>query len=136
MARAEEDAEHRLAVLTTWGFFGGFAVAMVATGFSADSVAAAAAGYALIAAGFVAHLIVNWVYKAGFRNGEITAAFGLFGVAVAVFMASWLFNPDFSRADVYSGLLGLSTVVVGFLAYLTTRYGLRGSFSMFHIQRH
>jgi hypothetical protein len=136
MTRVEEDAEHRLAVLTGWMFFGGLAVAMIASGFSADSVPAAAAGYALMAAGFVAHLVVNWVYRAGFRNGEIAAAFGLFGTAVAVFMASWLFNPEFSRADVASGLLGLATVVLGFLAYLTTRYGLRGSFSMFHIQRH
>lgn len=136
MASAVDDAEHRLAVLTNWGFWGSFAIATVASGFATDNVLVSLAGYAMLAAGFVSHVIVNWVWHASFRNGEIAAAFGLFGVAVVTFLASWLLEPGFSRADVYSGLLGLVLVLAGFLAYLTTRFGLRGSFSMFHIQRH
>jgi hypothetical protein len=135
MLRPEEDAEHRLAVLTNWGFWGGFAIALVASGFAADSVVVSLAGYGLLVAGFVSHVIVNWVYGTGFRNGEVTAAFGLFGVAVVTFLLSWLLNPLFSRADVVSGLAGLAIVVFGFIVYLTTRFGLRGSFSMFHIQQ-
>jgi hypothetical protein len=134
MPTAEEDAEHRLAVLTTWGLFGPFALAVGASGFAADRYLVCLGAYGLLAAAFVAHVIVNWVYGRGFRNGEVAAAIGIYGVAVLVFMASWLLDPAFSTADVYAGLTGLVLAIGGFLGYLITRYGLRGSFSMFHIR--
>lgn len=134
MTEPEEDAEHRLAVLANWGLFSPFALATGTSGFSADSYLLCLSAYALVALAFVAHIVINWVWKTGFRPGETAAAIGLYGVAVLVFMASWLLDATFSDTDVYAGLTGLVLAIVGFLAYLITRYGLRGSFSMFHIR--
>lgn len=134
MMTKEEDAEHRLAVLTNWGLFTPFAVAVGASGFAADSYWVCLAAYALIAAAFTAHIVLNWIWRTGFRPGEAAAAIGLYGVAVLLFLAGWLLDPTFSEADIYAGLTGLVLAVVGFLAYLITRYGLGGSFSMFHIR--
>jgi hypothetical protein len=129
-----EDHEHRLAVLTSWSLWGSFGTASVISAFAWDSYLVALCGYALLITGFVSHIIINWVYRTSFRNGEIVTGISLFGVCVLMFLASWLFDPDFTRVDVYSGLTGLAVTVAAFLAYLTTRYGLTGSFSMFHMR--
>lgn len=135
MTDADSDAEHRLAVLTSWGLFGSLSLGTVATAFRADSVVVAIAGYAILVAGFVAHLVINRIYRRDFRSGEIATAFTLFGVAVLAFLASWAFDPAFTATDVEIGLVGLTVVIAGFLVYVITRYGLTGAFSMFHPHR-
>lgn len=135
MSEAETDAEQRLAVLTSWGLFGAFSLALVATGFRADSLAVSASGYLVLVAGFVSHLIINRIYGMGFRSGEIAAGISLFGVAALTFMAFWAFDPAFTVDDVASGTLGLVVAAGCFIVYLATRYGLKGAFSMFHIHR-
>lgn len=132
---ADNDAEHRLAVLTSWALFGSFSLAFIASGFRADRFLIACAGYALVVAGFVSHIIINRVYRAEFRLGEIATAVTLFGVAILSFMASWLFEPGFSETDVLVGIVGLVVVIACFFAYLATRHGVSGAFSMFHTHR-
>lgn len=135
MTEADEDAEHRLAVLTSWALFGPLSLGVVATAFRGDSVVAAAAGYALLVAGFIAHLVINRIYAGDFRPGEIATAVCLFGVAILAFLASWAFDPAFSRRDIEIGIIGLALISAGFVIYLTTRHGLSGAFSMFHAHR-
>ncbi|KAB2874821.1 MAG: hypothetical protein F9K43_03720 [Bauldia sp.] len=132
---ADNDAEHRLAVLTNWGLFGPFSLAFMASGFRADQFLIASAGYALLVAGFVSHLIINRIYRSEFRLGEIATAVTLFGVAILSFMASWAFAPGFSETDVLIGIVGLVVVIACFFAYLATRHGISGAFSMFHTHR-
>ena len=83
----------------------------------------------------MAHLIINRIYTIEFAEGEIAAAFAIFGLALLGFVASWLFTPNFDRTQVELGLTGSALAVVGCFAYLVTRHGLKGSFSMFHIKR-
>lgn len=135
MSEAETDAEQRLAVLTSWGLFGAFSLAIVATGFRADDILVSAAGYLVLVAGFVSHLIINRIYDIGFRSGEIAAGISAFGLAAVSFMAFWAFDPNFTTQDMLSGLLGLAVAAACFVVYLATRFGLKGAFSMFHIHR-
>lgn len=132
---AEQDLEHRVAVLTNWGFWGVLGAGFVLSGFEMDFYFLALFGFALLVAGFVAHLIVNRIYAAGFRTGEVAAGFGIFGVAVLAFIVSWLLDPTFSDVDVLSGITGIVVVIGSFLVYVATRFGLKGSFSMFHTDR-
>ncbi len=135
MSEAETDAEQRLAVLTSWGLFGAFSLALVATGFRADHILVAAAGYLVLVAGFVSHLIINRIYGMGFRSGEIAAGISLFGLAAFSFLVFWAFDPAFTLSNALSGLLGLAVAAACFVVYLATRFGLKGAFSMFHIHR-
>lgn len=135
MTDTEYDAEHRLAVLTSWGLFGSFSLGVVLTGFRADQIAIIGAGYLLLAAGFISHLVINRIYAMPFRAGEIATAISLFGVAALSLIANWAFDPGFSETDVQGGILGLAVVLFGFITYLATRFGLRGAFSMYHIDR-
>ncbi len=85
----------------------------------------------------MAHVIVNWVYGTGFRSGEITAAFGMFGVAVVTFLLSWLLKPPVSAGLTSSPYWPGWQIVVffGFIVYLTTRFGLAGRSPCSHIQQ-
>jgi DMSO/TMAO reductase YedYZ heme-binding membrane subunit len=131
----EASVESRIAVLTNWGFLGAFGVGFVLSGFRSDSYLLGLLGFALLAAAFVAHLIINRIYAIEFAEGEIAAAFAIFGLALLGFVASWLFTPNFDRTQVELGLTGSALAVVGCFAYVVTRHGLKGSFSMFHIKR-
>lgn len=131
----EANVESRIAVLTNWGFLGAFGVGFVLSGFRSNSYLLGLLGFALLAAAFVAHLIINRIYTIEFAEGEIAAAFAIFGLALLGFVASWLFTPNFDRTQVELGLTGSALAVVGCFAYLVTRHGLKGSFSMFHIKR-
>ncbi len=130
--RADQDMENRLAVLTSWGLLGPFGIGFVLSGFRSGIYAVGLFGFGLLVIGFVSHLIINRIYGVDFRNGEIASAFGLFGVATLGFVATWVFDPAFGRNAVLLGLTGCSLAVAGVFAYVATRYGLRGSFSMFH----
>jgi len=131
----ESSVESRIAVLTDWGFLGAFGVGFVLSGFSSDSYLFGLLGFALLAAAFVAHLIINRIYAIEFAEGEIAAAFAIFGLALLGFVASWLFTPNFDRTQVELSLTGAALAVVGCFAYVVTRHGMKGSFSMFHIKR-
>ncbi len=135
MTEADLDAEHRLAVLTSWALFGALSLGAVATGFRADDIAVACVGYAILVAGAISHLVINRIYGRDFRPGEIATAITLFGVAALAFLAAWVLGPGLTPAGVTIGLVGMAVVVAGFLAYLVTRHGLTGAFSMFHPER-
>ncbi len=135
MTEADNDAEHRLAVLTSWGLFGPLSLGMVATAFRADSLAVAAGGYGILLAGAISHIVINRIYRRDFRPGEVVAAISLFGVAVIAFLAAWVLPPGLTPGGVVIGLAGLGLVVAGFVIYLVTRHGLTSAFSMFHSER-
>lgn len=127
--------DHRVAVLTNWGFWGSFGVAVLVSGFSEDAYLLGLAGLALFAAGFVGHVIINHVWRTGFRDGEVATAMIAFGIAVLGFVLTWIAEPGMSRPRVYLALTGVALAVGGLFIYLASRFGLRGAFSMFHTDR-
>jgi hypothetical protein len=133
-AQAESDLENRLAVLTNWSFWGSFGMCFVLSGFAENRYLIGVAGFALIGVAFVSHLIINRVFETSFRNGEITTAAAAFGIALLAFILAWIVAPDMDRPRVWLGLTGAALGVGGMFAYLTARFGLINSFSMFHIK--
>ncbi|HMB75989.1 MAG TPA: hypothetical protein VKN76_06290 [Kiloniellaceae bacterium] len=124
--------ERRLAVITNWGVAGSFGLGLIQTGFGDGNVPIGLAGFGLIAAGFVSQVIVNKLYSSRFSRGEIAFGIAAFGIAVLTFIFAWLFDPAFDGADMAIGISGFAGLIGCFLIYLIARYGLKGSFSMFH----
>ena len=127
--------ESRFAVLTSWALWAPFGTGFVLSGFRAEDLTLGLFGFALLAAGAVSHLVVNRVYGVDFSDGQIAAAAGLFVVSLLGFLGSWVSSPHFGQTDVLLGLIGSTIVVAGAFVYVAARYGLRGSFSMFHMKR-
>lgn len=123
--------EHRLAVTTSWGFFGGFAFCFVVSGFSGGNLAAGLIGFALFIAGFAAHVIINWIYQTDFTAGESALGFVVFVVAAVSFIGSWIFDPNFGAINRAIGLAGFGSTFGCFMFYMFVKYGVRGSFTKF-----
>jgi hypothetical protein len=125
------DSEHRLAVITDWGFFGAFAFCFVLSGFTRADLAAGLLGFALFIVAFIGHVILNWIFRTDFTAGEAALGFVVFVVAALSFIGSWLFDPKFGAINLAIGLVGFGAIVASVLFYLFTKYGMRGSFTLF-----
>lgn len=125
-----EAQEHRLAVMTDWGFLGSFGVCLILSGFAEDSPVAGLAGFATIVGAFIAHVIVNRIYRADFTHPQVALGLGAFTVGVLCFIASVLFNPGFGEIDLAVGLVGFSGLAAAFVIYIIINYGVRESYQM------
>jgi hypothetical protein len=130
---ATAQLEHRLAVITNWAFFACFGFSFALSGFTDDNAVAGLAGFAAFVLGFVAHVIVNRIFRVGFTNSQIALGLTVFSVCVLGFIASWLFDPHFVAVDVVIGLVGFGAIIACFILYIVINYGVRGSYGM--IQR-
>ena len=125
------DLEHRLAVTTSWAFFGAFAFCFIVDGFSAGLLAPGLLGFFLVIVAFVAHVIINWIFHTDFTAGEAALGLVVFVVAALSFIGSWIFDPKFGATNLMLGLAGFSAIVASFLFYMFARYGMSGSFTLF-----
>jgi drug/metabolite transporter (DMT)-like permease len=119
-----------LAVMTDWGLLGGFGVCLILSGFAEDSLVAGLAGFALLIAAFVAHVVINRIFQAGFSQPQIALGLTSFTVGVLCFIVSVLFNTNFVEADVEIGLLGFTALAASFIVYVIINYGVRESYAM------
>jgi drug/metabolite transporter (DMT)-like permease len=122
--------EHRLAIMTGWGFFGSFGICLILSGFAENSLIAGLSGFVVIVAGFVVHIILNRIYGAGFSQAQIALGLAAFTVGVFCFIASVLFGGILGEADVAIGLVGFSGLAAAFVTYIVINYGVRGSYQM------
>ncbi len=127
--------EKRLAVATNWALFAPFGLCFILSGFGTEQWLVSLGGFALIVAGFIAHVIVNAVFKTGFSAGEVATGFVAFGVALTGFILACLLDHDLGAIDIASGIAGFAAIVACFLVYLVTKFGLKGAFSQFHVKR-
>lgn len=126
----DDAQEHRLATMTNWAFCGAFGVCLILSGFAEDSLVAGLAGFATLAAGFVAHIVVNRIYGGDFSYPQIALGLVAFTVGVLCFIVSILLNPGFGEIDIAIGLVGFSALAAAFVIYIVINYGLRGSYQM------
>lgn len=133
MPEPSQPVDRGILVSAIWAALGLLGLGIVLEGFTRDSWAISVAGVATLAVAFAAHMIVNAVFGTGFSRGETALGIGMYGLLGFVFLAGAV-SGGMSRADYHSGLLLFGTMAVGFLVYLTTRHGLRGAFSRFHIR--
>src|SRR5437763_4976436 len=126
----DEAQEHRLAVITGWAFFGSFGLCLIISGFAEDSMIAGLAGFLTLIVGFLAHVLLNAIYRARFTQPQIALGLGAFTVGVLCFIASVLVTPGFGEIDVATGLIGFSALAAAFVVYIIINYGVRGSYQM------
>jgi drug/metabolite transporter (DMT)-like permease len=122
--------EHRLAIVTGWGFLGGFGICLILSGFAEQSLVAGLGGFAILVGAFVVHVIVNSLYRTGFTQPQIALGLGAFTLGVLCFIASVLFNPGFREVDIAIGLVGFSALAATFVIYIIVNYGVRESYAM------
>jgi hypothetical protein len=133
MHEPSKPVERGILVFAIWATLGFLGLGIVLEGFSRDSWAISAAGVATLVTAFVAHMVANAVFRTGFTRGEAALGIGTYGLLGAVFLLG-VVGGEMSMTDYYSGLTLFGVLAAGFLAYLTTRHGLRGAFSQFHIR--
>lgn len=102
-------------------------------GFSRDAYLVSLAGIVAIVLGFAAHIVINAIFATGFRPGEAALGIGTFGIIALAFIGGWA-TGGLSASDYWSGLTLFAVLALGMPVYLSTRYGLRGAFSRFHIR--
>jgi hypothetical protein len=124
--------EHRLAIMTNWAFFASFGFCFVLSGFSVSDPVAGLVGFAAFIAGFIAHIIINRIFRVAFTSPQVALALTAFIIAVLAFIASALFDPAFSRTNIYVGFAGFGAIMVAFIVYVFINYGVRGSYAMMH----
>lgn len=94
------------------------------------------AGFALLIATFVGHIIVNVVLKTAFTAGETALGGVVFAVALIHLLISWLLFPDWLQPRVFMMLgLGLASLVVTLIVYLLIAFGPRQAFEKFDVIR-
>lgn len=125
--------ERDLLVFSIWAVLGFGGLALLVEGFSRDSYVISLAATVMIIAGFVAHIVVNAVFGCGFRPGETVLGISAFGVLALAFISGWAVG-GLSPADYWSGLTLLAALGFGLPVYLSTRYGMKGAFSRFHVR--
>ncbi|MDH6265622.1 hypothetical protein M2360_001012 [Rhizobium sp. SG_E_25_P2] len=125
--------ERTILIFAIWGVLGFLGLGVFLEGMKSDLWPLSSAGVLLIVFAFVAHIIVNGIFKAEFSPGEAALGIGVYGILGLVFIVSAA-TGGLTMADYYSGLTLFGVLAVGFLAYLFTRHGLRGAFSRFHIK--
>jgi len=125
-----ERVESRVAVYTSWALFGSFGFCFTVTGFSDSNLLFGLTGFAMFLIGFCAHLIIQRIFGTDFSKGEVALGLAIFGISVLAFVGSWLFDPSFNRMDSLIGLAGFGSIVIGFIVYLVTKFGLKESYSM------
>lgn len=133
MREPSKPVERSILVFAIWATLGFLGLGIVLEGFSRDSWAISAAGVATLVTAFIAHIVANAVFDTGFSRGEVVLGIGTYGLLGSVFLLGAA-TGEMSMADYYSGLTLFGVLAAGFLTYLTTRHGLRGAFSQFHIR--
>jgi len=124
--------EKRLAVTTCWALCAPGGLCLIVSGFDAGLPAVTLAGFGVLVLGFIAHVVINAVFRTGFAPGELATGFVAFGVGLTVFILASLLGHRLDVADLAAGIAGFAALVACFLVYTVTRFGLKGAFSQFH----
>ena len=127
-----KDFEQKAAVFGIWLVFGLIGTALVFDGLAHDNLITGGVGTALLLAGLIGHIIANHVFGRGFSQAEAALGLALFSLAGLSFLAAWVMGA-LSSSDFYLGLGSLGALVVGFIAYATTRFGAAGAFSRYDV---
>lgn len=124
--------ERGIFVFCNWLVFGLICIGFTLEGGARGDFLVGLIGIAGIVGGFVCHVIINKAFSSTFTVGEVTLGLGLFALGSLAFILSWI-TGQLSYAAFLNGLTLLAVMVLGFLAYVTTRHGLGGAFKKFDV---
>jgi hypothetical protein len=123
-------AERKLAVMTSWGFFGSFGLCFAMSGFAAADIVTGLLGFGLVVLAFCAHVLINYLFDTRFTEGEVALGFVVLTAAVLCFAVGWILVPDFGVVRIAIGLGGFGAVLAAIVFYMVQVHGVRGSIAL------
>ncbi len=94
------------------------------------------AGFAMIIAAFVVHVIANALLGTGFTTGERALGTFAFAASLLSLLLTVLVGPSELGARIFLPVgLGLMSLVVAVVVYLVIAYGARAAFERFDVIR-
>ena len=128
----DKNIERSIFVFCNWLVFGLIGIGFMLEGGVRGDFLIGLIGVAGVAGGFVGHMIINKGFSSNFSVGEVAIGLALFAGGSIAFIVTWL-TGQLSQEGFFIGLAMLAVLVVGFFAYVTTRYGLGGAFKKFDV---
>ena len=125
---------HALA-LTMWLPAGAIATTLYHFGVGQGGWPFIIAAFAVIAAAFAGHVVVNVVSRSGFTVRERALALVLYGVALIAFGFATLLSPDFAKRAFLATSAGFVALAAAFVLYMLIRSGVRPAFETFDVIR-
>lgn len=125
---------HALA-LAIWLSAGFIATVLLVHAFDGGSPWTAAGGFAAFLAGFVAHVIVNAVWRTGFTPRELALGLCLYGAGLVWFLLALLFGSVAAEHLFVPVGLGFLAILIAVVFYLVTYFGVRRAFEGFDVIR-
>ena len=129
---ADKTNERAVLVFCNWLVFGLIGLGFLLEGGARENVLIGMIGIIGIIAGFVVHIIINHISSTGFTLGEVALGLVLFALGAVKFILSWIIGA-MPLVAFRIGLLLLAVLVVGFLVYVATSYGVAGAFRKFDV---
>lgn len=124
--------DRSILVFAIWAVAGFLGLGFILEGMMHDEAVASGIGVGLVISAFIAHIIVNAVFHQGFTRGETALGIGVYGLTGFVFILAFA-TGRLGVVGYTTGIALFGLIAAGFLAYLVTRFGMRGAFSQFHV---
>lgn len=126
-----ETLDRHALVMTCWLAAALPAAILFDCGFGGGGARYLLAGFAVILAGFAAHVIVNAVYATGFSPRELGLGIVAYGIGLVLFLSVSLVDAPFAALNFMPLSIGFIAVGAVVVFYLITRYGARQAFDAF-----
>jgi hypothetical protein len=122
-------------VMALWLGFAFLAVTLMKLGIEYASWWALSLGFASVLAGFIAHVLVNVVFKTLFTPKEVALGLSVFAVCLLWFGLAVIFYPQHRLSLFLPIALGFVALTAAVIFTMITWLGVRGAFESFDIIR-
>ncbi len=122
-------------VMALWLGFAFLSVALLKLGIDHENWWALSSGFAFVLAGFIAHVLINIVFKTLFTPKEVALGLFVFAICLLWFGLSFIFYPQHRFSLFLPIALGFMALTVAVIFTMTTWLGIRGAFESFDVIR-
>jgi hypothetical protein len=122
-------------VMALWLGFACLAVTLLKVGIHYANWWALSLGFASVLAGFIAHVLINLVFKTRFSPREVALGLFVFAISLLWFGLALIFYPELRLSLFLPIALGLVALTTAVIFTMITWLGVRGAFESFDIIR-
>ncbi len=122
-------------MLSFWLALGFAGSILVQLGFRRSDALVTLAGFAVLIAGFIGHIIINKYYETSFTERETALGLLMYSVSLLGFLLLGVFSDAFTRTNFISGAAGFVAIFATVIFFMISRYGLRQAFNFFDVIR-
>jgi hypothetical protein len=122
-------------VMALWLGFAFLAVSLLHLGIDRANWWALSLGFASVLAGFIAHVLINIVFKTLFTPGEVALGLFVFATCLLWFGLAVFFYPQHRFSLFLPIALGFVSLTAAVIFTMITWLGVRGAFESFDIIR-